>query len=266
LDQDGVLLQQAGSSADMTQSTEEDSLVDGPLISADALQSAMRREFQSVPTTCPAGFLSLMHVVYVVLSLCVGVLCVLKFGQEEECSRILGSVQGDSVIVFGKVFLWVLMLLLTVWTHHHHSRVRSRGYLSFYRQTQRLKQLPLLIHSTGGTAHSCVFIADVSKSLSMMSINVLHLLRLQPEASKCVAVCVFFIVKVMQFNRQRAAPDVSQEEHSHTYSVPSLPTETGFRGLSGLEEVVEKQADLIEYLKQHNTLLSKRLLNLTAQH
>uniref|UniRef100_A0A3B5KNY6 Transmembrane protein 192 n=1 Tax=Xiphophorus couchianus TaxID=32473 RepID=A0A3B5KNY6_9TELE len=243
-----------GTDSDMTQSTEEDSLVDGPLISADALQSAMRREFQSVPTTCPAGFLSLMHVVYVVLSLCVGVLCVLKFGQEEECSRILGSVQGDSVIVFGKVFLWVLMLLLTVWTHHHHSRVRSRGYLSFYRQTQRLKQLPLLIHSTGGTAHSCVFIADVSKSL------------LQPEASKCVAVCVFFIVKVMQFNRQRAAPDVSQEEHSHTYSVPSLPTETGFRGLSGLEEVVEKQADLIEYLKQHNTLLSKRLLNLTAQH
>lgn len=35
---------------------------------------------------------------------------------------------------------------------------------------------------------------------------------------------------------------------------------------SRLEEVVEKQADLIEYLKQHNTLLSKRLLNLTAQH
>lgn len=35
---------------------------------------------------------------------------------------------------------------------------------------------------------------------------------------------------------------------------------------SSLEEVVEKQADLIEYLKQHNNLLSKRLLNLTTQH
>lgn len=40
----------------------------------------------------------------------------------------------------------------------------------------------------------------------------------------------------------------------------------GHREGSNLEEVVEKQADLIEYLKQHNTLLSKRLLNLTAQH
>lgn len=35
---------------------------------------------------------------------------------------------------------------------------------------------------------------------------------------------------------------------------------------SSLEDVVEKQADLIEYLKQRNTSLSKRLLNLTAQH
>lgn len=33
----------------------------------------------------------------------------------------------------------------------------------------------------------------------------------------------------MQFNRERAAPDVSQEENSHTYTVTSLPTETGFR-------------------------------------
>ncbi|PWA27237.1 hypothetical protein CCH79_00013897 [Gambusia affinis] len=280
-----ALYAQAGSSADMTRSTEEDSLVDGPLISADALQSAMRREFQSVTTACPAGFLSLMHVVYVALSFCVGVLCVLKFGQEEVCSRILGSVQGDRVIVFGKVFLWVLMLLLTVWMHHQHSRARGRGYLSFYRQTQRLKQLPLVIHSTGNvllllllalrfpqTIHASVMLSILGVEVLVAVPCLLYYTdyNLKPlNVLLCVCVCVcgfFFIVKVMQFNRQRAAPDVSQEEHSHTYSVTSLPTETGFRGLSGLEEVVEKQADLIEYLKQHNTLLSKRLLNLTAQH
>ncbi|XP_013876149.1 transmembrane protein 192 isoform X3 [Austrofundulus limnaeus] len=157
---------QAGPSGDITQSTEEDSLVDGPLISADALHSAIRREFQPVPTTCPAGLLALLHVLYVVLSTCVALLCVLKFGQEEVCVNILDGVQ----------------------------------------------------------------------------------------------------VKVVQFNKERAAPDVSQEDLSHTNSVTASPAETGFRGPTNLEEVVEKQADLIEYLKQHNTLLSKRLLNLTAQH
>lgn len=54
--------QQAGASVDMSRSIEEDSLVDGPLISADALHSAIRREFQTVPTPCHAGLLSLLHV------------------------------------------------------------------------------------------------------------------------------------------------------------------------------------------------------------
>lgn len=117
-----------------------------------------------------------------------------------------------------------------------------------------------------------------------------------------IPLCLWFSAKVVQFNRERATPDVSQEENPH------IPSETGFRCShirytnllkcgcwlemllnkcnpcqqwgsikgacvfipiregSNLEEVVEKQADLIEYLKQHNTLLSKRLLNLTAQH
>ncbi|CAI5680754.1 transmembrane protein 192 isoform X2 [Oreochromis niloticus] len=221
MDPKGPSLYAAGSSADMTRSIEEESLVDGPLISADALHSAIRREFQTVPTHCHAILLTLLHVVYVVLSVCVAVLCVLKFGQEEVCKSVLGTVQGDSVIVFAKACLWILVLVFTGCVHHHHSRARSRGYLRFYRQTQRLKQVPFIINSA---------------------------------------------VKVMRFNRERAAPDVSQEELSHTYSLTNAPTETGFRGSSNLEEVVEKQADLIEYLKQHNTILSKRLLNLTAQH
>ncbi|XP_052356831.1 transmembrane protein 192-like [Oncorhynchus keta] len=69
-------------------------------------------------------------------------------------------------------------------------------------------------------------------------------------------------VRVVRFNRDRAGPDISQEEPSNSYNT----TETGFREGSSLEEVVEKQADLIDYLKQHNTLLSKRLLNMTVQH
>lgn len=38
-----------------------------------------------------------------------------------------------------------------------------------------------------------------------------------------------------------------------------------FRETSVLEEIVEKQGDVIEYLQRHNALLSKRLLALTSQ-
>ncbi|XP_041789836.1 transmembrane protein 192 isoform X1 [Chelmon rostratus] len=256
------LYAQAGTSLDMSRSLEEDSLVDGPLISADALHSAIRRQFQTVPTPCHAGLLSLLHVVYVVLSVCVAVLCVLKFGQEEVCVNILSNVRGDSVILFGKVCLWVLVLLFTGCAQHHHSRARSRGYLRFYREMQGLKHLPLTVHSAGNVLLLVVLAAQLSPTVHIyMLLTILGI-----ELLVALPCLLYYTVKVMQFNRERAAPDVSQEEHSHTFSVTGLPTETGFREGSSLEEVVEKQADLIEYLKQHNTLLSKRLLNLTAQH
>ncbi|XP_061586824.1 transmembrane protein 192 [Cololabis saira] len=262
MDSEGPTLFADGPSVDMTRSTEEDSLVDGPLISSDALHSVIRREFQTVPTSYQAGLLSLLHILYVVLSICVAVLCVLKLGQEEVCMKVLGNVDGSSAIVFGKVCLWVLVLLFTGCVQHHHNQVRSRGYLQFYRQTQRLKQLPLTIHSAGN-----VFLLVLMGTRLPQTVHTYMLLSvLGLELLVAVPCLLFYTVKVMQFNSQRAAPDVSQEELSHNYSVTSLPTETGFRGGSSLEEVVEKQADLIEYLKQHNTLLSKRLLNLTAQH
>lgn len=258
----GPSLYTAGTSVDMSRSIDDDSLVDGPLISADALHSAIRREFQTVPTPCHAGLLSLLHVVYVVLSMCVAVLCVLNFGQKEVCTSILGKVQGDSVIVFGKVCLWVLVLLFTRFAQLHHSRARSRGYLQFYRKMQSVKHMPLSVLSAGNVLLLVVLAApleSVVHTCMLLSILGLELLVALP----CL---IYYTVKVIQFNRERAAPDVSQEEHSHNFSITSLPTETGFREGSSLEEVVEKQADLIEYLKQHNTLLSKRLLNLTAQH
>uniref|UniRef100_A0A3Q3VZ18 Transmembrane protein 192 n=1 Tax=Mola mola TaxID=94237 RepID=A0A3Q3VZ18_MOLML len=245
----------AGTSADLSRSLDEDSMVDGPLISTGALHSVIRTEFQPVPTACQACLLSVLHVTYVVLSVCVAVLCELKFGQVDVCESILGNVEGDSAILFGKVCLWVLELLFTAYVQQQHSKARSRGYLQFYREMQGLKYLQLNIHSAGNALLVVVLAARLSttvRTYMVLSILGLELLFSLP--------CLFYYtVKVIQFNRERAAADVSQGEHSQ------ILTETGFREGSSLEEVVEKQADLIEYLKQHNTLLSKRLLNLTAQ-
>lgn len=44
-----------------------------------------------------------------------------------------------------------------------------------------------------------------------------------------IEVLFVLLVQVKRFNSKRAAPDVSQEDHSHNYSVTNLPTETGFR-------------------------------------
>nr|XP_046192462.1 transmembrane protein 192-like [Oncorhynchus gorbuscha] len=232
MESEGMSHRAVSSSVDVSQSVEEDPLVDGPLISHDALQSAIRREFTTLPTHCPAVLLLLLQVVYVSLSVCVAIVCVLEVGG------------GRSVSV-----CW-----------HHHSRVRSRGYLCFYRDNRTLKHLPFLIHSAGNTAVLVVMSAGLPEVDHLPVYLLLGILGLELLVS--LPCLIIYTVRVVRFNRDRAGPDISQEEPSTSYNT----TETGFREGSSLEEVVEKQADLIDYLKQHNTLLSKRLLNMTVQH
>ncbi|KAJ8000421.1 hypothetical protein DPEC_G00179960 [Dallia pectoralis] len=242
---------------DVSQS-EEEPLVDGPLIPAGILQSAIRREVTNIHTHYCALTLLVLQVVFVSLSVCVAVVCEMQIGHQ-DCVSVLGSVRGLSVVVISKVCVWVCVLLFTVCVQHHHQRLRSRGYLRFYRDTRTLKQLPLTIHSTG----NAVVLIGMSANLSEAELLPVYLLLgvLGLELLVSVPCLLIYTVRVAKFNREKAAPDISQEEQSLTYST----TETGFRDGSSLEEVVEKQADLIDYLKQHNTLLSKRLLNMTAQ-
>ncbi|XP_029600081.1 transmembrane protein 192-like [Salmo trutta] len=214
------------------------------------------------------------------LSVCVAVVCVLEVGRE-VCVRAFGNVRGRSVVVIGKVFVWLCVLLFCVCVQYHHSRVRSRGFLRFYRDNRTLKHLPFIIHSAGNTAVLVVMSADLSEANHLPvppsphsppitgtplspspPITGTSLPLSQPVYRViCITVCRV-PVRVVRFNRDRAGPDISQEEPSNSYNT----TETGFREGSSLEEVVEKQADLIDYLKHHNTLLSKRLLNMTVQH
>uniref|UniRef100_A0A3Q3IK47 Transmembrane protein 192 n=1 Tax=Monopterus albus TaxID=43700 RepID=A0A3Q3IK47_MONAL len=234
----------------LTQSIEDDSVGDEPLISVDALHSAIRREFKTVTTHWLAGLLTLLHVLFMVLSVCVAVLCVLNFGQKEVCASVLGNLPGDSVVVLGKACLWVLVLLFTWYVQHHHNQARRRGYLQFYREVQGLKHLPLTIHSIGNVAVLVVMVAELVppvRTYLLLSILALELLVAVP----CV---LYYTGKVISFKQIFfCRPLYSCELLLH------------YMGSSSLEEVVEKQADLIEYLKQHNTLLSKRLLNLTGQ-
>lgn len=248
--------------ADLSRSMDEDSMVDGPLISADALHSAIRREFQTIPTNYHAALLSVLHVVYVVLSITLAIVCILEDNSMDQCNSILQNVGGDGAIVYGKVFLWTFVLFFTVFVKFHHHRVRSRGYLQFYRKMQEVIHLPLVLHSAGNAMLLWVLEAKIPQNVR----TYLVLVILGAELLGDLPCLIYYIVKVVQFNTERAAPDVSQEESMHNFSVTSVPTETGFRDGSNLAEVVDKQADLIEYLKQHNNLLSRRLLNLTAQH
>ncbi|XP_072352046.1 transmembrane protein 192 isoform X3 [Scyliorhinus torazame] len=77
---------------------------------------------------------------------------------------------------------------------------------------------------------------------------------------------IIYTAKIITFNRMKPCPDIQEEERRHGYpNLTNVLSETGFRDGSNLENLVEKQADLIDYLKMHNVNLSKRLLTLISQ-
>ncbi|XP_068953859.1 transmembrane protein 192 isoform X3 [Petaurus breviceps papuanus] len=205
-------------SLDLTQSLEDDPLLEAQLLPQHPLHVHFRPRFHALPTVIIANLLLLIHVVFVVLAFLTGLLCSYPNPNEDKCpGNYINPFKVQTVVILGKVILWVLHMLLERYIHYHHSQVRKRGYIIIYRSTRHLKRLSLMIHST---------------------------------------------VKIRRFNKAKPRPDIIEEENMYAYANNST-SETGFRTSSSLEEVVEKQGDIIEYLKRHNALLSKRLLAFT---
>ncbi|XP_055406119.1 transmembrane protein 192 isoform X2 [Bubalus kerabau] len=202
-------------SLDLIQSIEDDPLLDTQHLPHHSLHAHFRPRFHPLPTVIIANLLLLIHLVFVILAFLTGVLCSYPNPMEDKCpGNYTNPLKVQTVIILGKVILWILYFLLERYIQYHHCKVRNRGYNKIYRSTRHLKRFPLMIHST---------------------------------------------VKIQKFNKAKPQPDVLEEEKIYAYS-NNITSETGFRPLSSLEELVEKQGDIIVYLKRHNALLSQRLL------
>ncbi|XP_056301635.1 transmembrane protein 192 [Danio aesculapii] len=250
---------------DFTQSTDDDPLIDGPLVSQDALESAIKREFQTLSTHWAVGVLSFLHVVYVVVCIVITVFCWISDEHTSECTAALNGIDSKTVVLLGKVALWVVVFIYDRVIQRRHSAVRRKGYLDFYRTTRGIKSLPLLIHSAGNAAILTVIAPSSLLDANVKNLSVYLLLAIICLELLLTIICLLrYTVHVVKFNSKKPHPDVTEEERSYGCS-SDAHTETGFRDGSSLEDVVEKQADLIDYLKQHNSVLSRRILTLTGQ-
>ncbi|KAM5264313.1 transmembrane protein 192 [Ctenodactylus gundi] len=253
-------------SVDLVQSVEDDPLLDTPLHPGHALQAHFRPSFQPLPTVHAAGLLLFIQAVFVVLAFLAGVLCSYPDPSEDRCpGSYTDPLKVQTVIILGKVVLWMLHVLLARYIQYHHGRARSRGYTWICRSTRHLQGLALATHSAGNVA--LLLLLGVQHSLPEPRRLYLDLIlaTLALELLCCLACLLAYAVKITKFNRAKPQPDVLEEEKLYACAhASSAASETGFRTLSSLEEVVEKQSDAITYLKRRNALLSKRLLALAA--
>ncbi|KAM4808632.1 transmembrane protein 192 isoform 2-T2 [Rhinophrynus dorsalis] len=204
----------------------------------------------------------LLDLAFVTLAVVAAYFCFYA-GEEKKCTPYINPFQFNTVLVISKVILWLLYVINERFVQHHHSKARNRGYLHLYRSTRNLTQLPLMIHSTGNTAILLIISAQDSFTskdylylILILSVLILELIL----SGICLAI---YTVQIYRFNKRKPRPDVIEEEKINAYQSHVNP-EIGFREGASLEEIVEKQADTIEYLHRHNALLSKQLLALTS--
>ncbi|XP_069487481.1 transmembrane protein 192 [Ambystoma mexicanum] len=250
------------SSFEITQSLDEDPLLDAPLLPSQNLQSDIRTSFHPVPTVCIAVILLLVNIAFVALAFVAGIVCSLP--PEGQCRPYIEPLDLQTVLLTAKVIMWLLQFILERYMQHHHRKARSRGYLCLYRATRHLKTLPLLVHSTGNAALLLILSTQLSFSVqrSLYVYVILGVLGLELLATLlCMSV---YTVKIGKFNRAMPRPDIIEEEKLQTYP-HHVNAEIGFRDGTSLDEVVEKQGDVIEYLQRHNAILSRRLLAMASQ-
>ncbi|KAK3086055.1 hypothetical protein FSP39_012767 [Pinctada imbricata] len=179
---------------------------------------------------------------------------------------------SDSLVVYIYCGVWFGALLLDRYYRYQHNRSRLAGYLEFYRRTRNIRRLPFFINCIASTVlligiklmdTKC---GDNNENCGIVHKSLILQIIISLDVAVTLAFLILYLVKTIQFNRSDVTPDVTRDELSSSFMHSSVSSEIGFRDESYSDQVLEKQADMIRYLKQHNAQLSKRILMLTAEN
>ncbi|ESO93759.1 hypothetical protein LOTGIDRAFT_104833, partial [Lottia gigantea] len=176
-----------------------------------------------------------------------------------------------SIVVYTHGSMWCLLLIFDRFLRYKHHISRLHGYLEFYRKTRHIRRWPFTLNS-GANALAVIVVRVLDKFCNaetpcnkITRENYLQIL-ITVEVLLVLPFLILYLVHTIRFNRQKAYPDVSQDEMLNSFiQSQSVASDIGFKDENYVDQVLEKQADMIRYLKQHNTQLSKRLVTLTSE-
>ncbi|XP_011644921.1 transmembrane protein 192 [Pogonomyrmex barbatus] len=173
---------------------------------------------------------------------------------------------------------WLIVMTIDHVIKIKHHNLRINGYLEFYQSTYQLIRMPLFITSLWNTCYLFLVVilhhthkddyeqyCRTSKWIAPIS-YICFLSTL--ELVIVLAIYTSYMEKVMKFNQLRPPPDVTRDEWLSPFTQDSYSGmgEVGYRQRGrNLEELLEKQTDMIRYLKDHNVKLCHRIMLLTSQ-
>lgn len=197
---------------------------------------------------------------YFIMLYCRGIFWIITFVNRFDLILTLTHLV-DSILFFSfKIFDYIV--------RYHHEQLRLNGYHDFHRATQTQKSIPLTIVSLWNSTILAVSAGlqhyygegFFGKCIGTYFSPIIYI-----TAFNIAETLIFFIVHgsyislVVKFNQAQMPPDALQ----------GINTVTGSLGLmqrgADMTELLEKQADLIVYLRDHNAKLNQKLMQMSNQ-
>ncbi|CAF0894608.1 unnamed protein product [Rotaria sordida] len=157
---------------------------------------------------------------------------------------------------------YVVCVIFDRMYHYHQDLSQRDGYLDFYRQTINLRRIPLIIISTGNAILVAMIKLLEDYPSSILPLQPWHCLAILTtiEIIIMLSALLWYLVLTIKFNKQHVPPDAALDDLLSTFaSLQTSTNEIGFRDETYTENVLEKQADLIRYLRERNDHLARLL-------
>lgn len=208
--------------------------------------------------TVPA--FTLHNAISILISL-IGVVLAYFWRDEERCEAYF-------IMLYLRIAFWVITFVFDHVVKYHHEQLRLNGHLEFHKSIAMHKGLPLQIVTLWNTAVFTIqtliqqYYGDHfgQKCVQQLFSPIVYITAFSVLESTVLSVVhCSYISKVRKFNKSAPVPD----------ALRGATPGSGFIGFmqpgASVRELLEKQVDVIDYLKDHNYKLNQKLMQLNAQ-
>ncbi|XP_064407650.1 transmembrane protein 192-like [Halichondria panicea] len=170
------------------------------------------------------------------------------------------------------VLVWGIVGVFDRIVQWRHQILRRKGYLKFYSKMKNIRRIPFIVVSIG-QALVLVFVSllyvfqvkEYSLLNGLRAVDGLYIL-VGVEMLIVEPCLIYYIARATWFNYTRQPPDVIKDTQVGPRGSTTSVSAVGFRDGEDLDELLERQADMIRYLQQHNANLGRRILELQSQN
>ncbi|GAB0087655.1 Transmembrane protein 192 [Sergentomyia squamirostris] len=201
------------------------------------------------------------HLLMSTLISAIGVGMALVFPENKRCEAYF-------LMLYLRAIFWVVTLLFDHIVKYHHNTLRMNGFHDFHRATNVHKSVPFLLVSLWNTAIMTIqalmqdyYGPDFGEHCVQGFFSpIVYVSAFSAVETGILAIIHgVYISRVMRFNKARPLPDALRGTFDHGNSVGLTQRN------ADVVELLEKQADLIAFLQDHNLRLNQRLMQMNSE-